>query len=189
MKNNLFIISILSLFLIFSCKKKDQENISDLEKIKKNNKTSYPSVKMDSAQAIQSITQQKVQELLDLSTIYASGGKNTEVDSLIYNQISGYFLNADSTKIKPLIQELDSLKVKNIKVKTLSISQEISDKDTLDIASFTLEYFGKNQKSLGYFDKKATYVLKKSPITFVKEFRFYFIDFDWKEKTDAGVTK
>lgn len=163
--------------------------MSDLDKIKKNNQTSYPSVKMDSATAIQSITQQKVQELLDLSTIYASGHRNTGVDSLIYNQISGYFMVADSGKITPLIRELDSLKVKNIKVKTLNISQEINEKDTLDIASFTLEYFGENKKSIGYFDKKASYILKKSPVKFVKEFKFYFIDFDLKENTPTGQTK
>lgn len=188
MKTKLLIISILSLFLL-ACKKNKEQEISDLDKIKKNNKTSYPSIKMDSAQAIQSITQQKVQELLDLSAIYASGGQNTEVDSLIYHQISGYFIKADSTKIEPLIRELDSLKVKNIKVKTLHISQEINEKDTLDIASFTLEYFGGDKKSLGYFDKKASYILKKSPVKFVKEFKFYFVDFDLKENTSLGQTK
>lgn len=189
-KNNLLLILIFSL-LAFSCSKKETEEISDLEKIKHNNRKSYPSAKMDSAQAINSITKQKVQELLDLSTIYASGNKSTDVDSLIYRQIESYFLKPDSNKIKPLISELDSLKVKNIKVKSLNIFQKIDGKDTLDIADFTLEYLGKNKNSLGFFDKKASYILKKSPIQFVKEFKFYFIDFDLKEKDSisSGVTK
>ena len=177
---------------VISCsKKKESEEISDLEKIKHNNRKSYPSVKIDSVQAINGITKQKVQELLDLSTIYASGNKNTDVDSLIYNQIESYFLKPDDNKIKPLINELDSLKVKNIKVKHFNISQQIDNKDTLNIAEFTVEYLGKNKNSLGFFDKKASYVLKKSPVQFVKEFKFYFIDFDLKEKDtiSSGVTK
>ena len=186
---------ILAAFIASICTacKKEPEEISDLDKIKYNNKkSSYPTVKMDSAQAINSITKQKVQELLDLSAIYASGNKNSEVDSLIYNQISSYFINPDSTKINPLISELDSLKVRNIKVNSLDINKEIKGKDTLDIASFTLEYFGKNRNSIGHFNKKASYILKKSPIKFVKEFKFYFIDFDLKEEnsnTPSGVTK
>ena len=112
--------------------------MSDLDKIKHHNKTSYPSIKMDSAQAINNITKQKIQELLDLSAIYASGNRNTGVDSLIYNQINSYFLSPDSIKIKPLIAELDSLKVKNIRVINLEINEEITDKDTLNIANFTV---------------------------------------------------
>lgn len=189
-KSNLYIISILAFFLlIFSCSKKEQDERTDLEKIKQNNKKSYPSVKMDSAQAINSITKQKVQELLDLSTIYASGNKNTDVDSLIYDQITSYFITPDSNKIKPLIAELDSLDVKYIKVKSLEIGQEIKDRDTLNIASFSLEYFDNQRNNIGNFNKKASYVLKKSPIKFVKEFKFYFIDFDLKENTSSGQTK
>ena len=163
MKINNLIIVIIGFIVIFSCNKKESEEISDLDKIKHNNKNSYPSTKMDSAQAIHNITQQKLQELLDLSTIYASGNKNTEVDSLIYNQISSYFLSTDSTKISPLINELDSLKVKTIRVKNLDIKQQINSKDTLDIAYFTLEYLDKNKNNIGFFDKKATYILKKLP--------------------------
>lgn len=189
-KSNLYIISILAFFLlIFSCSKKEQDERTDLEKIKQNNKKSYPSVKMDSAQAINSITKQKVQELLDLSTIYASGNKNTDVDSLIYDQITSYFITPDSNKIKPLIAELDSLDVKYIKVKSLEIGQEIKDRDTLNIASFSLEYLDNHRNNIGNFNKKASYVLKKSPIKFVKEFKFYFIDFDLKENTSSGQTK
>ena len=95
----------------------------------------------------------------------------------------------DSIKIKPLIAELDSLKVKNIRVINLEINEEITDKDTLNIANFTVEYTTKGKKSIGFFDKKASYILKKSPVKFVKEFKFYFIDFDIKDSTSVGVTK
>lgn len=189
MKTSNFIFALIGFITLFSCQKKEQEGLSDIDKIKHNNKNSYPSIKMDSTQAMHSITQQKLQELLDLSAIYATGNKNTQVDSLIYDQINSYFLSPDSTKISPLLHELDSLKVKDIRVKSLAISQKITEKDTLDIASFTIEYLGKDKKSLGYFDKKASYILKKSPVKFVKEFKFYFVDFDLKENTESEVTK
>lgn len=184
-----FLFGVMILLWAVSCTQKETEERSDLEKIKINNKQVH---KMDSAQSIQNITQQKVQELLDLSAIYASGNKNTEVDSLIFEQISGYFIEPDSAKINPLIRELDSLKVRNVKVKNLDISQQITENDTLDIASFTLEYSRKDKSRIGFFEKKASYVLKKSPITFVKEFKFYFVDFDIKspkDSTSVGVIK
>lgn len=184
-----FLFGIMTLLWAFSCTQKETEERSDLEKIKQNNRQA---LKMDSTQSIQSITRQKVQELLDLSAIYASGGKNTMVDSLIYDQIGSYFVELDSAKINPLIRELDSLKVRNVKVKNLDISQQISENDTLDIASFTLEYSRKDKSRIGFFEKKASYVLKKSPITFVKEFKFYFVDFDIKlpkDSTSVGVIK
>ena len=88
-KSKLLILAAFIIASICTACKKEPEEISDLDKIKYNNKkSSYPTIKMDSAQAINSITKQKIQELLDLSTIYASGNKNSEVDSLIYNQIS-----------------------------------------------------------------------------------------------------
>ena len=59
MKINNLIIVIIGFIVIFSCNKKESEEISDLDKIKHNNKNSYPSTKMDSAQAIHNITQQK----------------------------------------------------------------------------------------------------------------------------------
>lgn len=191
MKLNKFLISLFAFLLVFiACDKKADEK-SDIDKIKHSNKKSYPSVKMDSAQAINSITKQKIQELYDLSTLYAAGNKDTDIDSLIYTQMQSYFLEPDTAKIYPIIKELDSFKVRNVKVNSLEVTKEIKGKDTIDIASFKVEYFGNQQKSLGIFDKNAKYVLKKSPVKFVKEFKFYFIDFGEvvKSKKESGVTK
>lgn len=190
-KNRNLIFSLFAVLLVvFSCNKK-QEELSDLDKLKYSNKKSYPAIKMDSAQAINSITKQKVQELLDLSILYASGNRDTDIDSVIYDQMNSYFIKSDSTKTKFLLKELDSLKVKNARVNTLDIDKKINGKDTIDIASFEVEYFGNNHKPIGTFSKKAKYILKKSPVQFVKEFKFYFIDFDFKEKenTSSRVTK
>ena len=179
-------------FIVFSCKKEATE-LSDLEKIRNNNNTvSYPVTKMDSAQAISFITKQKIQELLDLSTLYTSGNRDTEIDSVIYSQMKSYFSEDDSTKLQPLLKQLDSFKVKTSKVGNISVSKEIIGTDTLDFAKFDVEYFDQKNKSIGTFEKTAQYMLKLFPVKFKKEFRFYFVDFDpvpKKDSTSAGVIK
>ena len=179
-------------FIVFSCKKEATE-LSDLEKIRNNNNTvSYPVTKMDSAQAISFITKQKIQELLDLSTLYTSGNRDTEIDSVIYSQMKSYFSEDDSTKLQPLLKQLDSFKVKTAKVGNITVSKEIIGTDTLDFAKFDVEYFDQKNKSIGTFEKTAQYMLKLFPVKFKKEFRFYFVDFDAapkKDSTSVGVTK
>ena len=190
-KNNLLLIIFLLLF-VFSCKKESAE-VSDLEKIRNNNnKVSYPVTKMDSAQAISFITKQKIQELLDLSTLYTSGNRDTEIDSVIYAQMQSYFTESDSNKLKPILKQLDSFKVKTAKVGNIFVQKEIKGNDTLDFAKFDVEYFDQNDKLIGKFEKNAQYILKPSPVKFKKEFKFYFVDFDLpspKDSTAVGVTK
>lgn len=167
--------------------------MSDLDKLRHNtNQKSYPVTKMDSAQAISFITKQKIQELLDLSTLYTSGNRDTEIDSVIYAQMKEYFAEKDSNKLKPILKQLDSFKVKSAKVGNIEVTKEIKGNDTLDFAKFSVEYFDNKDKSLGTFQKNAQYILKTAPVKFKKEFRFYFVDFDvkpLKDSTSVGVTK
>lgn len=190
-KINLLLI-IFTLLFVFSCKKESTE-ISDLEKIRNNNnKVSYPVTKMDSAQAISFITKQKIQELLDLSTLYTSGNRDTEIDSVIYAQMQSYFTENDSNKLKPILKQLDSFKVKTAKVGNIFVQKEIKGNDTLDFAKFDVEYFDEKDKLIGKFEKNAQYILKPAPVKFKKEFKFYFVDFDLpspKDSTAVGVTK
>ncbi len=187
-KNIIFALVILAIALI-SCKK--EQPLSEIDLLRNGNEDVYSSTKLDSAQAIASITQQKLQELYDISALYSSGNKNTAVDTLNYNQIQGYFLKKDSANVKNLLKELDSLKVKNVKVKNLQISSEIKGKDTLDFANYTVEYKNKEQKTLGEVNKKSQYKLQKSSANSKKEFKFYFVEVDVKEKdsVSTGVTK
>ena len=125
---NLILALILPLLLIFSCEKKETATISDLEKLRQNNnEISYPTVQMDSLQAINSITKQKVQELLDLSTLYLDGNKRTTIDAAILKQINDYFLQPDSLTLKPLFQELETKKVKYVKVHSLEVEKETKE--------------------------------------------------------------
>lgn len=191
-KNNLFLVLLSLLLITFSCNKESTPK-SDLEIVRNNNnKKSYPVTKMDSAQAITTITKQKIQELLDLSTLYTAGNRDTEIDSVIYAQMQSYFVDQDSNQLGPLLLQLDSLKVQTAKVGTISVTKEIRGNDTLDLAKFYVEYFDFKNKLIGSYEKNAQYVLKPSPVKFAKEFKFYFVDFEGKTEKDStsiGVTK
>lgn len=191
-KNNIVGVLIVLFFALIACKKEKTE-VSDLEKVRNNtNKVSYPVATMDSAQAISFITKQKIQELLDLSTLYTSGNRDTEIDSVIYAQMQSYFAENDSNKLKPILKQLDSFKVKTAKVGNIFVKKEIKGNDTLDFAKFDVEYFDHNDKLIGKFQKNAQYMLKLSPVKFKKEFKFYFVDFDAvpkKDSTAVGVIK
>jgi len=188
--NKTLFFSILIVLAVISCVKKDDPAISDLDKLRNtNNKT----VQMDSTQAINAITLQKVQDVLDLSTLYLSGEKNTEIDTAIYSKIEKYFQKSDSTTFQPLFKELESLQVKKVKVNNINIYQEIQNNDTLDLAKFNVEYFDKKNRSIGTFEKNAQYTLVSKPEKTNKEFKFYFVNFYQqplkKDSTSTGVTK
>lgn len=189
---NKFLMFTVVFLALVSCNNKKTE-VSDLDKLRNStNVKSYPVVQMDSMQAINSITKQKVQELLDLSTLYLSGNRNTEIDTVIFSQMESYFHKPDSMTFRKLFRELDSLKVKSVKVNSLNVYKEFYKKDTLDYAKFNLEYFDAKNKSLGTFEKNAQYILLSTPMI-KKEFKFYFLDFYSsplkKDSTSVGVTK
>ena len=191
-KNKIVLLVISLVLITFSCNKEVKQR-SDLEIVRNNNnRKSYPVIKMDSALAITTITKQKIQELLDLSTLYTAGNRDTEIDSVIYAQMQSYFIEQDSNRLGSLLLQLDSLKVQTAKVGNISVSKEIKGNDTLDLAKFYVEYFDFRNRLIGSYEKTAHYVLKPSPVKFVKEFKFYFVDFDSKPKKDStsvGVTK
>ncbi len=190
LNKNLLLTFFFMILALVSCKK--EEALSDIDLLRNgNNEDVYPTTKLDSAQAIASITQQKLQELYDISALYSSGNKNTAIDTLNYNQIQGYFLKKDSNNVKNLLKELDSLKVRTVKVKNLEIASEIKGKDTMDYALYTVEYRNKDQKTIGETNKKSQYKLLKSPVNFKKEFKFYFVEMNVqpKDSISNGVTK
>lgn len=186
---NLF-FSLLIIAAVLSCVKKEENTISDLDKLRNtNNRT----VQMDSTQAINAITLQKVQEVLDLSTLYLSGEKNTEIDTAIYSKIEKYFQKPDSLTFNVLFKELESLQVKKVKVNNINIYQEVLHKDTVDLAKFDVEYFDGKNRSIGKFEKNAQYTLVSKPEKFKNEFKFYFVNFYQqplkKDSIAVGVTK
>ena len=188
--NFLFLTILLGIMMIACTKKEENNNVSDLDKLRNTNNIN---VLMDSTQAINSITLQKVQDVLDLSTLYLSGNKKTEIDTAIYSKIEKYFQKSDSTTFKGLFKELESLKVKKVKVSNINVFKKINDKDTLDFAKFNVEYIGDKNKSIGNFERSAQYTLVSKTNEKNKEFKFYFIKFYSdllvKDSTSVGVTR
>ncbi|MGD1319015.1 hypothetical protein [Chryseobacterium sp. 2R14A] len=188
--NNILFLTILLGIIMIACKKEETNSISDLEKLRN---TENISVQMDSAQAINAITLQKVQDVLDLSTLYLSGNKNTEIDTAIYSKIEKYFQKSDSVTFQGLFKELESLKVKKVKVSNINVFKSIRDKDTLDYAKFNVEYIGDKNKPIGNFERSAQYTLVSKAKEKNKEFKFYFIKFysdaPEKDSTSVGVTR
>ena len=188
--SNLAILFICILLLTaIGCNKKYEGDGTSIESIKyKNNQRTYSKTKLDSVQAINMITTQKVQDLLDLSTLYTSGNKDTEIDSVIYTQMQAHFLTKDSNNLKPLLKEMDSLKVRFAKVSNLKTSKSISKKDTLDFANFDVEYYDSKKTFITTVNRRAQYMLKASPVKFQKEFKFYFTNF-YQNPTQLATTE
>ena len=173
-----------------SCNKKYEGEDNSLETIRNaNNRITYSKSKLDSLQAINLITSQKIQDLLDLSTLYTSGNKDTEIDSVIYTQMQAHFPTKDSNNLKPLLKEMDSLKVRFAKVNNLTTSKSVIANDTLDFANFDVEYYDKKRTYITTVNRKAQYMLKASPVKFQKEFKFYFNNFYKKESDSTKTTK
>ncbi|WP_312825429.1 hypothetical protein [Epilithonimonas sp.] len=186
----IIIPAIIVFGIISSCNKKYEGEENSLETIRNaNNNVSYTKTKLDSLQATNVITSQKVQDLLDLSTLYTSGNKDTEIDSVIYTQMQAHFLTKDSNNLKPLLKEMDSLKVRFAKVNNLTTSKSVIDKDTLDFANFDVEYYDNKRTYITTVNRKAQYMLKASPIKFKKEFKFYFSNFYKKDSDTIKTTK
>lgn len=182
--NHIFFSLIAMVLLVISCKK-NPETIS-LEQVKYNtNTSSYPTTKMDSSQVINSITKQKTREVLELSILYNKGNKDSEIDEAIYRQITGYFYKPDSNTLKNIFVELDSLKVSNAKINRFQVEEKYFKKDTLNFAKFDVEYFDKDNRSLGTFPREAQYILLPAEINYKKEFRFYFLNFYNKPLNDS----
>jgi len=193
-KQNKIYYLILSLTIItatvISCNKKYEGDENSIEVIRNaNNNGTYSKTKLDSLQAINLITTQKVQDLLDLSALYTSGNKDTEIDSVIYTQMMAHFLTKDSSNLIPLLKEMDSLKVKFAKVSKLSTSKTIQENDTLDFANFDVEYYDNKRTYITSVNRKAQYTLKASPVKFQKEFKFYFTNFFKKDSDTIKTTK
>ncbi len=128
-----------------------------------------------------------------VSHVKISNPKKTEIDTAIYSKIEKYFQKSDSTTFQGLFKELESLKVKKVKVSNINVFKKITDKDTLDFAKFNVEYIGDKNKSIGNFERSAQYTLVSKATEKNKEFKFYFIKFYSdllkKDSTSVGVTR
>lgn len=191
MKLNKTLLTFIIIFsLIISCKK-NNETINELQILREStNSKSYPAIQMDSLQAVNSITKQKVQELIDLSALYLDGNQDTHIDKAIFKQMEEYFYQPDSLTFKNIFEDFKLNNVKSAKVKNLELFEDIKSGDTLNMAKFSVEYFDKSNRYLGDFERKAQYTM--TPNKENKEFKFYFLTFYEgleKDSTSLGVIR
>jgi hypothetical protein len=174
--------------LMLACKKEYQGD-SDLNQIKYNhNRNSYPKQKLDSTEALGQITQQKIQELFDLSALYAGSKRDTEIDSVIYAQIQSYFLDADSAKINRFIHGLDSLKVRYSKIAELNLQKIPREKDTIHLANYKIDLFNSKKAFIGQYPKQAHFIVQRNSKK-SQAFKIYFIDLAPKDSIPSGQIK
>jgi hypothetical protein len=141
-----------------------------------NNKNYYPSGKMDSLQAISYITIQKLQEVYDLSVLAYENKANKDIDTLIFTQLKGYFSKNDTLYAQKIVNTMDSLQVKYVKLELIKSnnSDSLIQSDSIGTVRFNAYYYDKNKKKFIEKERQANYILKKNPEKFKAEFKFYF---------------
>lgn len=173
----MFSIFVL-IFFIWSCKPEPTfqgEHDPEVIKTYKNNATSVSL--MDSLSSVSVITSQKLTEIYELSSLYASNSQDSLMREILLPQIKSYFLENDSLIIGGLINEMDSLEVNFVEINQLDLSEVDSlQADSVRIVNYDVRYFSKDRKLIGTEKKTAKYVLKKEPKKFKHEFVFYFLD-------------
>lgn len=188
--NKILLIFIIIFSLLISCNK-NNEAVNELQILREStNSKSYPAIQMDSLQAVNSITKQKVQELIDLSALYLDGNQDIHIDKAIFKQMEEYFYQPDSLTFKNIFEDFKLNNVKSAKVKNLELFEDIKSGDTLNMAKFSVEYFDKSNRYLGDFERKAQYTM--TPNKENKEFKFYFLTFYEgleKDSTSLGVIR
>lgn len=192
MKSNKILLAFIIIFLLLvSCNKNNEKTINELQILREStNSKSYPAIQMDSLQAVNSITKQKIQELIDLSALYLDGNQDTHIDKAIFKQMEEYFYQPDSLTFKNIFEDFRLNNVKSAKVKNLELFEDIQSGDTLNMVKFSVEYFDKNNRYLGDFERKAQYTM--TPNKENKEFKFYFLTFFQgleKDSISSGVIR
>ncbi len=172
--------------VIFSCKK-DSTYSGDynLEEIKSyKNEASTLNTKMDSAQAIDFISKQKLREFYELSTLAINSNDST-VSQMLWEQLKTYFPKTDSMKIKSILEEMKAKNVKFASIENLKIQNLEEQSDTVKKINYTVNYFAESKKLVESNNRISIAVLKLEPIKFKKEFKFYFKTLDDKASNDT----
>ncbi len=185
-----YIIQLFMLFFIIcftACKKgKYYEGAErDLDKIKEYNNEYYSaSEKMNLTESISHITAQKLQEIYDLSILAAENKSNKDIDTVLISQLRGYFSKRDTTYVYKIINTLDSLQAKYVKIELekQNTPDSIILKDSIGNIQFRVHFYDKNKKYFSTQETQAHYILKRNPEKFKKEFKFYFSSIGNTEK-------
>ncbi len=178
------IIMLFSVWILFSCKDEKYHGDYNPETIKGyKNESSTVSSKMDSVEAVDFITKQKLRELFELSAL-ASNSNDTVVDSMLKDQLFTYFPKKDTTEVFALLRDLSSKKVTYTSItKFIILPKDSLTPDSVRQVAYTVNYFNSDKKLIETNNNVGSFVLKKEPIQFKREFKFYFTKLN--ERTDS----
>ena len=177
MKIKSFIQLMLGLvFVVWSCKNETTfQGKHDPEVIKTYRNQSTPVSKMDSLASVNFITKQKLTEVYELSSLYASNSSDSILREILLPQIKSYFLEYDSISSQNLLAEMDSLQVYFVEIDPINLVENDSlAPDSIKTVNYGVRYFSKDKKLIDSKQKSAVYILKKEPKQFKHEFIFYF---------------
>ncbi|MDK7375381.1 hypothetical protein QP519_07470 [Weeksella virosa] len=172
----LFGLFFFSFFWLVTCKKGSTyhgDYNPDEIKSYKNDHTSL-GTKMDSTQAIDFISKQKLREFYELSTL-AVNTQDSVLSHMLWSQLKSYFSPKDTVEIMHVLEDLRSKNVKFTSINSLhSNPLDSIYSDTLKRIHYTVNYFAADKKLIESNERISILVLKKDPQKFVKEFKFYF---------------
>jgi len=166
----------LSIWIIFSCKNDtNYEGDYNPEVIKGyKNESSSVNTKMDSIEAVNFISKQKLREFYELSAL-ASNNKDSVVQEILITQLKSYFSKDDVAEVDTLLNKLKNRDIHFVSVAKFNIIPNDSlMADTIKKADYTLNLYNKDKKLVKTIDRTSIFVLKQEPIKFKREFKFYF---------------
>ena len=172
-----FPIVIGLIFVFFACKKEPVFNgAHDPDVIKNYHNQATPVSKMDSLASINFITKQKLTEIYELTSLYASNPGDSILKEILYPQIQSYFFEIDSLNINRLFKEMDSLKVSFVEINDVKLPNDSIISDSVRWVDYGVKYYSSDKKLIDSLRKSAAFILKKEPKKFKNEFIFYFTD-------------
>lgn len=173
---NLCLCMILSIWIIYSCKQDttyDGDYNPEVIKGYKN-EASTLNTKMDSIEAINFISKQKLREFYELSAL-ASNNNDSVVQEILITQLRSYFSKEEMSEVDTLLSKLKNRNIHFVSVAKFNIIPNDSlTPDTIKKADYTLNLFNKDKKLVKTIDRTSIFVLKQEPIQFKREFKFYF---------------
>ncbi len=194
---NLCLCALLSIWIVYSCKNDTTYNGDyDPDVIKEyRNEASTVNTKMDSLEAIDFISKQKLREFFELSAL-ASNNNDSVVQDILVNQLRSYFMKESTPEVDTLLNQFQKNNIHYISITKFNFIQNDSlMPDTIKRADYTLNMFDKDKKLVESVNRISVFVLKQAPVKFKREFKFYFKTLNFvndsvqNENISSGVTQ
>ena len=194
---NLCLCMIISISIVYSCKNDTTYNGDYNPDVIKEyrNESSTLNTKMDSVEAINAISKQKLREFYELSAL-ASSNNDSVMQDILVTQLRSYFSKDETPEIDSLLVYLRNKNVHIISIAKFNILKNDSlIADTIKRADYTLNLFNKDKNLIESVNRTSIFVLKQEPIKFKREFKFYFKTLNFmndsiqKENIPSGVTQ